>query len=142
MTADRLIRINELLRREIGEGLFRIMHESCFDFSAVTVTHVVASRNLRAARVLVSVRGNEKQKKAMLSLLRKHRDEIQSLINYDLVLKYTPRLSFELDSSVEKGDHMLDLLASIEQEQNSDGQQTVADSQPGVEDTDPTQPHG
>ena len=116
MAVDRLKRINELLRREIADALFRIMTEEAFDLSAVTITHVQTSRNLRHARVLVSVLGHEGEHNRMLSLLRRHRTEFQARINADLVLKYTPRLSFELDTSVERGDHMLDVLAQLEKD--------------------------
>ena len=52
----------------------------------------------------------------MLGLLRHRRGEIQRLINRDLVLKYTPRLAFELDGSIERGDHVLDILMRMERE--------------------------
>jgi ribosome-binding factor A len=108
-----MVRVNELLRREIGEALFRIMSEANFDLSAVTITHVVTSRNLRNARVLVSIRDHEAQREAMLNLLRRHRGEIQSRINKNLILKYTPCLTFELDTSVEQGDRVLSLLSQL-----------------------------
>ena len=119
MSTDRMVRVNELLRREIGQALFRIMTEANFDLSAVTITHVVASRNLRNARVLVSIRDHEAQRDEMLNLLRRHRGEIQSQINQNLVLKYTPCLTFSLDTSVEKGDRILGLLSKLEEESPS-----------------------
>jgi ribosome-binding factor A len=118
MSTDRLVRVNALLRREIAEALFRIMTESDFDLSAVSITHVIASRNLRNARVLVSIRDHQDRREAMLNLLRRHRAEIQSRINKDLVLKYTPCLTFELDTSVEQGDRVLDLLAHLDTGEN------------------------
>ena len=54
----------------------------------------------------------------MLALLRKHRPELQQLINKDLAIKYTPRLSFELDTSLEEGDRVLGILAKLEQGAN------------------------
>jgi len=114
MSTDRIVRVNALLRREIAEALFRIMTESNFDLAAVSITHVVASRNLRNARVLVSILGHENDRETMLNVLRRHRAEIQSLINKDLILKYTPCLTFELDTSVEQGDRVLDLLAHLD----------------------------
>jgi len=92
------------------------MNEADFDLSAVTITHVVTSRNLRNARVLVSIRDHHNHRKRMLSLLRKHRPEIQRQISRNIVLKYTPRLSFELDTSIEKGNQLLSLLSELEQE--------------------------
>jgi ribosome-binding factor A len=116
MSIDRITRINALLRREIAELLYRIMHEEEFDLGAVTVTHVETSRDLREARVLVSIRDHESQRARMLALLARHRGEIQSHINRDMGLKYTPRLSFALDNSVERGDHVLGVLSELERE--------------------------
>jgi ribosome-binding factor A len=116
MKPDRIQRINVLLKREIGETLFQIMGEESFDLAAVTVTRVAVSRNLRRARVFVSIRDHGGERDHMLRLLERHRPEIQARINRDLVLKYTPRLSFELDTSVERGDRMLQLLDELERE--------------------------
>lgn len=121
MSVDRIKRVNALIRRAIGESLFHIMNEQTFDLAAVTVTHVITSRNLRSARVLVSIRGDEADKTRMLGLLRKHRPEIQKVINTDLTLKYTPKLHIDLDRSVESGDHVLDILSHLpEQAENPD----------------------
>ena len=116
MTVDRMTRVNELLKREIGQALVHIMNKSEFDHSIVTVTGVNASRNLREARVGVSIRDHHDQRKRILSYLRKNRAEMQHKINSNLALKYTPRLSFELDESLEKGDKMLSLLSELEAE--------------------------
>ena len=114
MAIDRLERVNALIKREIGESLYHIINDRDFDLAAVTITHVVASRNLRTARVLVSIRGDEAQQRHMLSLLRRHRPEIQQAINRDLTLKYTPKLHFELDLSIQSGDHVLDILSHLD----------------------------
>ena len=112
--SDRLTRVNELLRREISEVLFRVMNEADADLSAVTVTHVITSSNLRHARVMVSIRGGDDVRDRMMNLIRHHRTEIQSRISQDIILKYTPRLSFELDDSLAQGHRILDLLSKIE----------------------------
>lgn len=114
MPSNRLARVNELLRREIGDALFRVLHEGDFDLSAVTVTHVQVAPNLRQARVWISIRDHEAERNRMLGIIKKHRPEIQKRINSDLTLKYTPRLSFELDTSVERGDRVLGLLHELE----------------------------
>jgi len=110
---SRILRVNELLRREIGEALYQVVKTDDLDLSAVTVTHVVTSRNLRQARVLVSIRDHKEERNRMLDVLRRCRPRIQRMINRDLTLKYTPRLLFELDESIEKGDDMLHLLSEI-----------------------------
>ncbi len=116
MHFDRLTRVNELLKREIGDSLFRLMHEQSFDLAAVSITRVATSRNLRHACVYVSIRADEHEQKRMLSLLNSHRNEIQRRINRDINLKYTPRLTFELDDSIAEGDRVLRLIAEMEDE--------------------------
>jgi ribosome-binding factor A len=116
MSTDRLTRVNALLKREIGSCLFRIMHEPRFDLAAVSITRVAISKDLREARVYVSIRDHQAERDRMLACLRQHRAEIQEHINATVVLKYTPRLTFELDTSVEEGDRVLHLLAELETE--------------------------
>lgn len=114
MKVDRLTRVNELLRREIGTVLYRVIDRSVVDVAALTVTHVIASSDLRTARVLISVRGDEAQHRRALHHLQALHGEIQAAIAETVTLKYTPRLHFELDRSVESGDRVLSLLATME----------------------------
>jgi hypothetical protein len=46
-------------------------------------------------------------------MLVRHRVEMQAMINKDCSLKFTPRLVFELDPSLEKGDHVLAVLSEL-----------------------------
>lgn len=136
MISRRLTRVNEVIRREIAEALFRLMHENRFDMAAVTVTQVMTSPNLRQARVLVSIRDHKHDRATMLGLLRRHRVEFQACINRNLGLKYTPRLSFELDRSIERGDQVLSLLHEI-----GDGDApAAADAPEDDQSDDPTVP--
>jgi len=128
MSVDRITRVNELLKREIGDLLFRVMQANEFDLAAVTITRVSTSKDLRDARVYVSILGHEAERPHMLALLRRRRGEFQRRINKDVTLKYTPRLTFELDTSVEEGDHMLAVLAKLEaSEENAEGRMQNAE---------------
>ena len=114
MSVDRITRVNELLKREIGDLLFRVMQADKFDLAAVTITRVSTSKDLREARVYVSILGHEAERPRILALLSQRRGEFQRRINKDVTLKYTPRLTFILDTSVEEGDHVLAILAQLE----------------------------
>jgi len=114
MAIDRLERVNALLRREIGEAFFKVFAGDVIDLAAITVTHVQTARNLRNATVSVSVFGHDSEKGAYLRRIANKAKELQDLINRDLTLKYTPRLRFVLDGSVEKGDHILDVLSKLD----------------------------
>lgn len=121
MTTDRMTRVNELLRREIAGSLFRLLaSDPDMDVSAITITRVVASPSLRQARVFVSIRDHEADRKKMLHRISRHRGELQEGINLNLKMKYTPRLIFQLDPSLEQGDRILGILAEIEAEHPED----------------------
>ena len=49
----------------------------------------------------------------MIRKLGQRHVEFQRLINRDMRLKYTPVLQFTLDESIEKGDHVLDVLSRL-----------------------------
>ena len=117
MTIDRLTRVNQLLKQEIAESLFRVVNDPGTDIGAVTVTRVTTSSNLRNARVFVSIRGDEAKQQALLNRIKHHRKDIQASIAKNVVMKYTPHVNFELDHSIEQGDHILNIIAKLEDEQ-------------------------
>ncbi|MEI6646258.1 MAG: 30S ribosome-binding factor RbfA [bacterium] len=114
MSVDRLERVNSLLRRALGEALYKVFAGDTLDLACVTVTNVETSRNLRNATVYVSIFGHEDGRGPILRKLANKADALQAIINHDLTLKYTPRLRFVLDGSVAKGDHVLDLLNHLD----------------------------
>lgn len=114
MASQRMDRVNELLRREIAASLFRILDSDRTDLASITVTHVLTSPDLRRARVLVSVLGDEEKGRRTINDLVSHRKQIQSEMSSNVVLKYTPHLVFELDQSLEAGDRVLSLLDRLE----------------------------
>ena len=128
MKKDRLTRINEGLRREIGESLFRVMNEEAFDLAAVSVTHVVVSSDLKHARVLISIREHKDGRAQMLALLAQHRADIQHEISKKLLLKYTPRLEFTLDTSIEEGDRILAKLYQLDPANKTDSTPNAAET--------------
>ena len=119
MGIPRLVRVNELLKREIAEDLYRNFSMSDFDAASLTVTRVECTPDLRDANVFVSIFGHEEERNKMISYLNRHRQEIVRLMIKRVKLKYTPRLHFVHDESLEGGDHILSLLAEMERENPS-----------------------
>lgn len=116
MKADRLTRINELLKREIADVLFREMSaETGFDPAAVTITRAEVTSNLRHARIAVSIRGTDADARRVLSTLRRHRAHLQKRVQQHIVLKYSPVFEFVRDESIAEGDRVLELLTRLEE---------------------------
>ena len=112
--ADRLTRVNELLKREIADNL-----EKCLLFSGgalVSVTEVKTSVDLRNATVFISifVPKNGSKHDIWNEILEK-RIEIQRNIAKNLKFKHTPVIAFKLDERLEEGDRVLQLLNEMEE---------------------------
>lgn len=116
MGTPRLVRVNELLKREIAEDIYRNYAGSDFDSGAITVTRVECAPDLRDANVFVSIFGHEDNREGMIGYLNRHRQEIIRMMVKRVKLKYTPRLHFVLDESLEGGDNILAMLDEMERE--------------------------
>ena len=106
----RLLRVNELLKRELSIAITR---ELTFDGALVTVNQVNATPDLKSAHVFVSVLGSEKPF-AITEKLEENRIMLQNEISRKVVLKYTPHLIFHLDNSTERGARIIEILQEIE----------------------------
>jgi len=106
----RLLRVNELLKRELSALLVR---EMTFENLLVTVNQVDVTPDLKSAHVYVSVLGSE-GRKDVLPKLEANRAALQADLSKHVVLKYTPHLVFHLDDSIERGARVLEILQEIE----------------------------
>jgi len=113
MAVDRLERINSLLKRVIAESMFTVMQGDTVAPGLFTVTGVSCGKDLRDATVRVSVFGDDALKKTALQHLKHNARKFQAIINREVRLKFTPRLSFVLDLSLEKGDEVLAILNGL-----------------------------
>ena len=118
MGIDRLERIDSRLRRVIAEAVFSVMQGDSVPPGAITVTSVKCGKDLRDATVNVSVFGDEELKRAAIAHLSHHARRFQQIINREVKMKFTPRLAFKLDRSLEIGDATLALLDKLEKESN------------------------
>lgn len=123
MATKRMTRVNELLKREIVDILYRRIHEEDMDMAAVTVTEVITSPDLRHARVLVSIREHQGERNAYLGILNRNHKIFQRELNRATKLKYTPQLAFELDPSIERGDRVLRIIAEMERERGQEAEE-------------------
>ena len=115
MGVDRLERINSLLKRVIAEAMFSVMQGDTIQPGLITVTGVSCGKDLRDATVNVSVFGDDQVKDAAIRHLQHNARRFQTIINREVRMKFTPRLMFRLDRSLEKGDEVLAILDNLPQ---------------------------
>jgi len=121
--SHRLSRVNELLRREIGNCI-----EKSFEFPGVLVTvHAVdIAADLKAAQVFIGVIGSDDDKSSVVNELNGKRGFIQNTVMKRVTLRNTPVLQFQSDDSVERGVRVLNILDEIGEielpEEDEDGE--------------------
>jgi ribosome-binding factor A len=108
MAGPRMRRINEVLREVVGAAISSELTDPRIGF--VTVTSVETSADLRAAKVHVSVLGDESEREATLAALRSSHGVIQSRIAAETRMKRTPTLTFHYDDTIAKGVRISQLL--------------------------------
>ena len=118
MPSLRQQRVRELLKRTVGEILRRELDsESC---GIITVNDVGMANDLHSAMVFVSVLGSDEQKRTAAKRLKSERSRIQYMLGREVVLKYTPRIKFELDDAIEAGNRVMSILEEMEQTNPTD----------------------
>jgi ribosome-binding factor A len=106
----RLLRVNELLKRELSALIVREMD---FDDLLVTVHQVDVTPDLKSAHVYVSILG-ENGRGDVIPKLEEARSMLQHDLSRHVILKYTPHLVFHLDDSIERGSRVLEIMQEIE----------------------------
>jgi ribosome-binding factor A len=101
-------RVDEAVREVLSDAIATDLKDPRVGF--VTVTAVKTSRDLRHARVYVSVLGDEETRIATLAGLCSAHGFLQNAISRELNLKHTPTLTFEYDETVERAARLTELL--------------------------------
>ena len=89
--------------------------------TAVTVTDVRLSSDKRAARVYVTIAGDEKEHEAALAALKHAAPYVRKQLGLSLNLPRTPEIHFVRDRIEEEGERVDQLLQEIEREWESQG---------------------
>ena len=77
-----------------------------------SITHVDVTRDLRYAKVYVSVYEEEKRE-PMMKALKSAAGFIRHNLGLRVQLRYTPELLFELDTTIEYGVHIASLINEV-----------------------------
>ncbi len=103
-------RVAGLLRRELGVLVQRELNDPAIGF--ISVSDVEVSRDLGVAKVYVSVLETNKAASSIAALNR-GAGYLRGILGQQLRMRSTPELRFLQDKSIETGEHMDALLASV-----------------------------
>jgi ribosome-binding factor A len=86
----------------------------------VTVTAVDVPRDLRQAKIFVSILGTDTERSATLDALESMKGHIRTRLAKSLRLRVAPELSFKLDESVARAARIESLLAEVRDKKTGD----------------------
>ena len=108
---NRSDRVSHLIHREVSSIIDRELRDQ--RIGMVTVTGVDVSKDLRDARIYVSILGNNEEIESSLNALNAASAFIRTCLGTRVVLKYLPVLSFHYDSSTIDGMRIDKLIDQI-----------------------------
>ena len=115
MASVRDEKISTELKRELSVLLRDIKDPRIPLMTSVMKTEV--TKDLKFAKIYVSVMGNSEEKKNALKGLKSASSFLRREISRRLNLRITPELNFVIDDSIEYGNHILEVIEKISKEE-------------------------
>lgn len=113
-TNRRVSRISSLIKREVSQMLLYDIKDDRVGAGMVSVTDVEVSGDLQHAKVFVSIYGTDAAKQETMQGLRSSAGFVRRELGQRVRLRRTPEVVFLEDTSIERGDRVLNLLNEIE----------------------------
>ncbi|MCE2785616.1 MAG: 30S ribosome-binding factor RbfA [Pirellula sp.] len=132
MSTRRLLKAAEAIRGVVSMAILTELRDP--RVQNVTVVGVEVTPDMREAKVLVSVMGNEAQQRTVLKGLQNSVGFLQSKIADRIETRYIPRLTFVMDEGVKKSVAVQQILEQISKERESNPTSLQID--PPVESSD------
>lgn len=111
--SQRIIRVNELLQREISDILHENWRQSVVH---ITIVNVETGTDLRNATVHYAVIGDAAAEAKAGEFLNRVKGEIRHQLGRRVILKYLPDLRFVIDRTIARGVKIVQLLDDVAQE--------------------------
>ncbi|MGI9667017.1 MAG: 30S ribosome-binding factor RbfA [Acidimicrobiia bacterium] len=111
--SPRMRKVNELVREVIAEAVLDLKDPR---IGFLTITGAETSPDLRHAVIYYSVLGTEEEQKDTAEALRRSTPRLQSALGQETRLRYTPKLTFEVDPSIDEGIRISQILTEMADE--------------------------
>ncbi|WIV10903.1 30S ribosome-binding factor RbfA [Proteiniborus sp. MB09-C3] len=120
MSLKRLGRISEEIKKIVSNVIMSELKDPRIS-SMTSVTDVEVTRDLRYAKIYISVLGSQLDKEETLKGLESGKGFIRKEIGKNLNLRYTPEPLFYLDKSIEHGFKISKLLNDMKDSSDNKG---------------------
>ncbi|GFE70665.1 30S ribosome-binding factor RbfA [Chroococcus sp. FPU101] len=116
----RVSRIASMIKREVSQLLMNEIKDDRVGAGMVSVTDVDVSGDLQHAKIFVSIYGTPEAKAETMQGLKASTGFVRRELSQRIRLRRSPEIIFLEDTSIERGDRMLNLLKSIEVKPSED----------------------
>lgn len=113
MTNLRVKKLESFIQREVSELIRKEVKDPRVSPLKTTVSAVQASKDLHYVSVYISVMGDESMEEDTMKGLESARGFIQNRIGKMVKLRFTPVITFKLDDSLKRGDHIINKLNEL-----------------------------
>ena len=120
--SPRMRKVNELIRVVVADAVVDLKDPR---IGFLTITGAETSPDLRHAVIFYSVLGTDQEKSDTADALQHASSRIQRAIGSETRLRYTPKLEFRVDPSIDEGlriSRILAEMAEAEEEEDQDDQ--------------------
>ncbi len=107
-------KLGELFAAELSDLLRTRVKDPRVGFASIT--HVEVSGDYRHAKIYVSVMGSEEERAETIKALKHASGFLRHELASRVTLRYMPEIVFKLDTSIEQGSRVLELIRASERE--------------------------
>lgn len=112
MSADRSLRVAQSIKKELAEMIQRELKDERLG-GLISITDVECTNDLRSTKIYISVFGENVNGEKVVEALNEHAGFMRGEVCRRLKLRFAPEMFFRLDSSLERGSKVTDLLGKI-----------------------------
>ena len=112
MTEQRALRVSQSIKRELSDIIRKDLKDDRIK-GLVSITDVETTPDCRSARVFVSIFGKEEETEATLQALTDKVGWMRGELCRRLHLRFAPELQLKLDTSLERGAKISELINKI-----------------------------
>lgn len=112
MASTRIQKVSRLLREELSRIIREEMNDPRLGF--ISITEVELPPDLHVAHVHISAFGSPEEQQNSMDVLDRAAGFLRGELSRQVDMRYTPELRFHLDTSLERGSRVFELLKEIE----------------------------
>ncbi|AYO30511.1 30S ribosome-binding factor RbfA [Biomaibacter acetigenes] len=113
---------SERVAEEIKKAASQIINNEIKDprvSGLISVTKVEMTKDLRHAKIFLSIYGEESEKQKVFEGLKNAEGFIRKELAHRVRMKFIPEISFKIDESIEYGIHIYKLLEEVQKQEDN-----------------------